>query len=335
MRKTRKIIGILLISAILTGLMTSVAFANAEQMLDPFNNEMFSVIKEIPFEEGDYLGSKMADYYSVFNDDYSMEKIVYGGYNDNGEKFETDITDFMSSEECSKKYDELEDGYNDGLLISMANNEYGEYVGTYTDFNNNVVFSGMKGQGYDYGYNIGLLRDSYGAMNMDTGEYDDVFTTFTSVMTDQKKYSFNADFTDFNDNGYAIMQKNGKSYLIRLNKGFIVTVTYNGEKIKFDQIPVIESGRTLVPLRAIFEKLGAAIDWNGDTQTVTASKDGTTISLTIGDTNAVKNGETITLDVPSKLVNGRTLVPVRFIADSFGVNVDWDGDMQRVLLTSN
>ncbi len=335
MKNKNKIISILLTVAIFAGLMTSVAFANGEQALDPFNNEMFSVIKEISLGEDDYLDSEMADYYSVYNDDYSMEKIVYGGYDDNGERFETDITDFLSHEECSKKYDELDGGYNDGLLIFMSNNDYGEYVGTYTDFNNNEVFVGMKGQGFDYGYNIGLLRDSYGSMNMDTGEYDDVFTTFTSVMTNQKKYSFNADFTDFNDNGYAIMQKDGKSYLVKLNKGFIVTVTYNNEKIKFDQIPVIENGRTLVPLRAIFEKLGATIDWNGETQTVTATKDGTTISLTIGNTNALKNGENITLDVPAKIVNGRTLVPVRFIADSFGVNVDWNGDMQRVSLTSN
>ena len=112
-----------------------------------------------------------------------------------------------------------------------------------------------------------------------------------------------------------------------------VTVTYNGEMIMFDQKPVIEEGRTLVPLRAIFEKLGAEIDWNGETSTVTATKDGTTISLTINNTTATKNGEAISLDVPAKIINGRTLVPVRFISDCFGVNVEWDGNARRVILT--
>lgn len=112
-----------------------------------------------------------------------------------------------------------------------------------------------------------------------------------------------------------------------------ITVSYNNELISFDQKPLIENGRTLVPLRAIFEKLGASIDWNGETQTVVATKDNTTISLTINNTTATKNGETITLDVPAKIISGRTLVPVRFIADCFGVDVQWNGDIQRVILT--
>ena len=113
-----------------------------------------------------------------------------------------------------------------------------------------------------------------------------------------------------------------------------IRVLYNDEEIKFDQNPIIENGRTLVPLRAIFEKLGADVEWDEDTQTVIATKNDTKISLTIDNTAASKNGESITLDVPAKVVNGRTLVPVRFVADCFGVDVGWDGTMQRVSLTS-
>ena len=119
----------------------------------------------------------------------------------------------------------------------------------------------------------------------------------------------------------------------RFKKLPYVTVSYNDELIEFDQKPVIEDGRTLVPLRAIFEKIGAVIDWNGDTQTVTATKDDTTISLTINNTTATKNGQPIELDVPAKIIGGRTLVPVRFVADCFGVNVDWNGDIRKVILT--
>jgi len=108
---------------------------------------------------------------------------------------------------------------------------------------------------------------------------------------------------------------------------------YRG-KIAFDQVPVIENGRTLVPLRAIFEKIGATVEWDGNTQTVKATKGDTSISLTINNTTAYKNGQPITLDVPAKILNGRTLVPVRFVADCFGVDVQWVQETQTVLLTA-
>ena len=112
-----------------------------------------------------------------------------------------------------------------------------------------------------------------------------------------------------------------------------VTVTYNGEKIIFDQPPVIENGRTLVPLRAIFEKLGAEVSWNPDTKTVSARKGDDTVTLVIDETTANCSGRAVTLDVPARIINSRTLVPVRFIADSFGVSVVWDEEDRCVRLT--
>ena len=113
-----------------------------------------------------------------------------------------------------------------------------------------------------------------------------------------------------------------------------ISVVYDGEKINFDQKPIIENGRTLVPIRAIFEKIGADVEWNGDTQTVIATKGDTKILLTIDNTNAKINNEIITLDVPAKVISGRTLVPVRFVSDCFGVGVEWEQDTQTVVLTS-
>jgi len=96
---------------------------------------------------------------------------------------------------------------------------------------------------------------------------------------------------------------------------------------------VIEEGRTLVPLRAIFEKLGAEVSWNGDTRTVKAVKGDIQVELTVDDVKAKKNGEIVELDVPAKIVGGRTLVPVRFVSDCFDVHVDWDETMKQVVLT--
>ncbi|MFE1242997.1 copper amine oxidase N-terminal domain-containing protein [Fictibacillus sp. NPDC058756] len=95
-------------------------------------------------------------------------------------------------------------------------------------------------------------------------------------------------------------------------------------EVEFDQEPVVIANRTVVPLRAIFEALGAEITWDNKTQTVTATKDGVTITLKIGEKSATKNGETVALDQEAIALNGRTMVPVRFIGESFDTEVVWD-----------
>jgi len=112
-----------------------------------------------------------------------------------------------------------------------------------------------------------------------------------------------------------------------------IKVLVNGAALAFDQPPIIENGRTLVPLRAIFEALGATVEWEQSTQTVTAVKDDITITLKIGDAFLTKNGERIALDVPAKIVGGRTLVPARAVAESFGADVQWDQATRTVTIT--
>lgn len=113
-----------------------------------------------------------------------------------------------------------------------------------------------------------------------------------------------------------------------------INVTLNGKFINFDQSPIIVDGRTLAPLRAIFETLGATVEWNGETQTVTSQKGSTSVSLSIDSKIMYKNGKAVTLDVPAQLVNDRTLVPARAIAEAFGCNVDWDNDTKTVNITN-
>ena len=112
-----------------------------------------------------------------------------------------------------------------------------------------------------------------------------------------------------------------------------VNVKINGKLINFDQDPVIHEGRTLVPLRAIFEELGAEVDWDGETQTVTAYKDGITVSMRIGTTNMAVNNSVIVLDVAAMLINGCTLVPARAVSEAFKCKVDWDAQTRTVIIT--
>ena len=113
-----------------------------------------------------------------------------------------------------------------------------------------------------------------------------------------------------------------------------ITVTLDGTAIDFaDQAPTIVEGRTLVPLRAIFEALGATVEWDQATKTVSSAKDGTSISLTIGSNTLYKNDEAKELDVPAMIINGRTMVPARAIAEAYGVEVAWDAATRTVVLT--
>lgn len=110
-------------------------------------------------------------------------------------------------------------------------------------------------------------------------------------------------------------------------------VTVNGNSVQFDQPAFIQDGRTMVPMRKIFEALGAEVSWDGDTQTVTATKGSTTISLQIGSNVLNKNGKSIEVDVPAFLQNGRTLVPIRAISESLDASVNWDSETQTVVIT--
>ncbi|MBF8984016.1 copper amine oxidase N-terminal domain-containing protein [Lutibacter sp. B2] len=114
-----------------------------------------------------------------------------------------------------------------------------------------------------------------------------------------------------------------------------IKVTIDGTPVAFDAPPQIVDGRTLVPMRAIFEALGATIGWNDQTKTVTSSINGVDIALGIGNKIASKNGNKITLDVPPQLISARTFVPVRFIGEASGSVVNWDNATKTVLITTN
>lgn len=111
-------------------------------------------------------------------------------------------------------------------------------------------------------------------------------------------------------------------------------ILLDSKQLSFDVPPTIEQGRTLVPMRAIFEALGVKVSWDGKTRTVTATKGQTRVWLTVGVKTAYKNGAVITLDVPARIVNGRTLVPLRFVSEALGCSVHWDAKSQTVTITS-
>jgi hypothetical protein len=94
----------------------------------------------------------------------------------------------------------------------------------------------------------------------------------------------------------------------------------------FEQPPVIEEGRTLVPMRFLFEQMDKEVEWNQDTQTATVTGDSARIAFSIDDDTATVNNQSQTMDVPARLINGNTMIPVRFLSENLGYDVQWDAD---------
>ena len=113
-----------------------------------------------------------------------------------------------------------------------------------------------------------------------------------------------------------------------------IGIKIDGQYMYSDVDPTIIDDRTLVPMRAIFEALDADVAWDEDTQTVTGTRGDTTVTLTIGSAAANVNGKEVALDVPAMQLYDRTLVPIRFVSESLGAKVDWEGASRTVLISS-
>ena len=117
-----------------------------------------------------------------------------------------------------------------------------------------------------------------------------------------------------------------------------IKVLLNGVELSFDVPPQLINDRTMLPMRAIFEAFGCTVEWEGDTQTVTVrraapgAKHIETIIIQIDNPVITVNNVEITLDVPAQLVNERTLVPVRAVAEGLGADVLWYDETQTVLI---
>lgn len=114
-----------------------------------------------------------------------------------------------------------------------------------------------------------------------------------------------------------------------------ISVVVNGTEVEFDVSPKIEDGRTMVPMRAVFEALGAQVSWDDAAKTAVGEKDGSVVSITVNDRFIYKNDTALELDVPAMLSEGRTLVPVRAVSEAFGCAVDWNDDTKTVIVAEN
>lgn len=120
--------------------------------------------------------------------------------------------------------------------------------------------------------------------------------------------------------------------------GKIVSMALNGSNVAFeDQQPFVDlaTGRTMIPLRTVAEKMGAQVTWDNANNSAVIRKDGTTITMQVGSLTPVVNGTKKHLDAPAALIDGRVMVPVRFVSEAMGCNVVWDGNNNCVNVTTD
>jgi hypothetical protein len=194
-------------------------------------------------------------------------------------------------------------------------------------------YSGMGG--FHDGYQVALLRyyDGAGLLNRHGAEV--VPTVFDSILLTDEGGAF------------VTISGSGSDGLIETYVGYFripdsfsemktlrpATVYLDGIDLFFESDPVIVNERTMVPMRKIFETLGATVDWDGSARTVSAAIGDTSLRLSIGSDIAYVNGEEIRLDAAPFIQNDITFVPLRFVSEASGAEVQWDDALRRALIT--
>jgi hypothetical protein len=114
-----------------------------------------------------------------------------------------------------------------------------------------------------------------------------------------------------------------------------VGLTLNGQPLITETAPLVQNGRVLVPMRNIFESLGATVSYNNLTREIAAQRGTTVVKMALGSSNATLNNVPVTLVVPATAYDGRTMVPLRFVSEALGANVDYDAGNRLVAIRSN
>ncbi len=117
---------------------------------------------------------------------------------------------------------------------------------------------------------------------------------------------------------------------IKNSDGDAVTILVNEKPVDLNVEPVMTDGRLMVPFRAIGEVMGAKVDWDEKTETASLALNDTEVNLTLGELSGMVNGSPVDLDAAAKLVNGHVLIPLRFVNEALGAQVEWNAENKQV-----
>ena len=131
-------------------------------------------------------------------------------------------------------------------------------------------------------------------------------------------------------NGYRFVGVGTNGYIYTEVPTNIVKIIVDKKPLMLDAAPIVKDGRTMVPLRSILESLGAEVTWDATTHSIDAIKAGKMIHLQLDSKQALVDGKPVTLEVAATSVNGRVMVPIRFVSEALGCKVTWDGESKTV-----
>ncbi len=246
-------------------------------------------------------------------------------------------SDGNSFTDCS--YDE----YLDAIAVKSSNSP-GSY---YLDLKSNQIINKSSKQKY-------TIKSEYDSYNIKTSDGEKIISKYIVGNSEETKKCFvtidglygitmpndaiDGDFWYYNNNVYAIgINRIYKIPVEQFSENIMIIL--NDNILQFSQPPVIENDRTLVPMRFLFEQMGAEVIWDEATQTATAiapaNKDESrSVTFAIDDVSAIVNGSTAIMDVPARLINNQTFVPLRFLSENLGYTVEWDETTNTVIIST-
>jgi len=170
------------------------------------------------------------------------------------------------------------------------------------------------------------------SLSKNFAEYEyNILTSADGITWSQSEFALSTPICDiiWNDRIYAAVGSNGT--ILTGTSADIIKVEINNKPVVFDTAPVIVRDRTMIPVRAVAESLGAYVEWNNDGSIIITKAD-TIIRMKVNSSDAIVNGKYVHMDVPVVMINNRALVPLRFISEAFGAEVSWKGDTRTVII---
>lgn len=133
-------------------------------------------------------------------------------------------------------------------------------------------------------------------------------------------------YTESRDRAFVVIRKISRIVYDYQSGLRHIRILLNGQELGHEVPPLLQNGRVLVPLRSIAEPLGAEVSWDGTNKTAVVDCAGVSLTVQAGSRVAVVNGQETALSVPARLFGGRTMVPLRFVSEAFGAEVQWDAE---------